>query len=120
MGPLTPIPFRCFVDGSTAEVEQLEPGIRRQILGQGPDLMLCRVWFDTGTAGAVHSHPHSQSTFVESGRFQITIDGVTRELAAGDACYVAPYVEHGAACVEAGVLIDAFSPARADFLAPEG
>jgi quercetin dioxygenase-like cupin family protein len=89
------------------------------MLGYGPDLMLCRVWFATDAVGQVHSHPHSQSSYVESGVFRVTIDGQARELVAGDAFYVAPHLDHGAECLEAGTLIEAFSPARADFLAGE-
>ena len=109
----------AFSHAAHGDVEQLEPGIRRQLLGYGPDLMLCRIWFDEGAVGQIHSHPHSQSSYVESGRFRVTIDGEQRELAAGDAFYVAPHLDHGALCLETGVLIDAFSPARADFLERE-
>jgi quercetin dioxygenase-like cupin family protein len=109
----------AFVQAAQVEVEQLEPGIRRQILGFGPDLMACRIWFEAGAVGQVHAHPHSQSSYVESGRFGVVIDGEARELGPGDAYYVAPNLEHGATCLEAGVLIDTFSPARADFLTQE-
>lgn len=109
-----------FCRAAEGEIEQLEPGIRRRILAYGPDLMLCRVWFDKGAVGRVHSHPHSQSTVIESGRFLVTIDGEEQELGAGDAFYVAPHLDHGSLCLEAGALIDAFSPMRADFLATDG
>jgi quercetin dioxygenase-like cupin family protein len=35
---------------------------------------------------------------------------------AGDCVYIPPDVDHGAVCVEAGVLLDMFSPIREDFL----
>lgn len=105
-----------FSQAANRAIEQLEPEIRRQILGYGPDLMLCRVWFEEGAVGQVHFHPHSQSSYVESGRFRVLVDGDERELEAGDAYYVAPLLKHGAVCLEAGVLLDSFSPARADFL----
>lgn len=105
-----------FIMAHSVSVESLEPGIRRQILGYGPDLMVCRVSFEAGAAGQVHSHVHSQSTVVESGRFRVSIDGQEQDLGAGDAFFVVPHAEHGAVCLEAGVLIDTFSPARKDFL----
>jgi quercetin dioxygenase-like cupin family protein len=37
-------------------------------------------------------------------------------LEAGDGYYVAPDELHGCVCLEAGILIDTFSPMRADFL----
>lgn len=110
----------AFTPAAEAAIEQVDPGIRRQILGHGPDLMVCRVWFEQGAIGQVHSHPHSQSSYVESGRFRVTIDGEERELEPGDGFYVAPFLDHGAVCVEAGCLLDTFNPARADFLGEEG
>ena len=46
----------------------------------------------------------------------MTIDGVTKRIQTGDGYYVAPGLEHGIVCVEAGMLVDVFSPHREDFL----
>ncbi|AKM07801.1 cupin domain-containing protein [Pelagerythrobacter marensis] len=110
----------AFTRAAEERIDEVDPGIRRQMLGYGPDLMVCRVWFEEGAIGHIHSHPHSQSSYVESGRFRVTIDGDERELEAGDAFYVAPFLDHGALCLEAGCLLDTFNPARADFLGEEG
>ena len=109
-----------FVRAEDVEREDLGDGISRQILGYGPDLMVVRVWFAKGSVGSVHSHPHSQSTYVESGKFEVLIDGEKRVLEAGDGFYIAPHLDHGAVCLEEGVLIDTFSPVREDFLSAEG
>ena len=109
----------AMVEAKDVEIENVDPGIKRQILGYGPDLMLVRVWFEKGAIGQRHDHHHSQSSYVESGRFLVHIDGEDRELKAGDSFYVAPHLTHGAVCLEAGVLIDTFSPARKDFLEGE-
>ena len=106
----------AFVRSADVPIEQVDPGIRRQMLGYGSDLMICRVWFEKGAVGQIHDHPHSQSSYVESGRFLVTIDDTECELSAGDSFYVAPHLDHGAVCLEAGVLLDTFSPAREDFL----
>ena len=105
-----------FVHADKVPKEDLGGGISRQILGYGTEIMVVRVWFEAGSFGDVHSHPHSQSTYVESGRFEVFIDGEKRELKAGDSYYIAPDLDHGAVCLEAGVLIDTFSPVREDFL----
>ena len=109
-----------FVDSARVEKEDLGGGISRQMLGYGPDLMLVRVWFAEGAVGDVHAHPHSQSSYVESGRFEVFIDGERRILGSGDSFYVAPHLDHGAVCLEAGVLLVPFSPAREDFLPAGG
>jgi quercetin dioxygenase-like cupin family protein len=53
---------------------------------------------------------------VESGAFEVTIGGTPRRLAAGDSYLVAADVRHGAVCLEAGVLVDVFTPKRDDFV----
>jgi len=102
----------------TAEVpwESVGEGVRRQILGHGPDLMMVRVEFRRGAVGAVHHHPHRQVTYVAAGRFEASVDGATRLLEAGDCFYVAADRPHGVVALDDGTLIDVFTPARADFL----
>ena len=53
---------------------------------------------------------------MESGMFEVQINGEKKALRAGDAFYIPPNVMHGAVCLEAGVLIDVFSPMREDFI----
>lgn len=108
-----------FVISNDSPKDDLGEGITRQILGYGPEIMIVRVWFEKGAVGQVHSHRHSQSTYVESGSFEVFIDGHKQVLGAGDSFYIAPHLDHGAVCLEQGVLIDTFSPVREDFL-PEG
>lgn len=105
-----------FVHGRNAEAVEVDPGVRRQILGYNDGLMTCRVWFETGARGAPHAHPHTQITYVEKGRFLFLVGSETREVIAGDCVQIPSGAVHGAECLEAGILLDNFSPARADFL----
>ena len=92
------------------------PGIKRQIMGYDGQLMMVKVVFEEGAVGTMHEHYHSQATYVASGKFELTIGDEKRILEAGDGYYVAPDELHGCVCLEAGILIDTFSPMRADFL----
>ena len=92
------------------------PGIRRKVLCYDDGIMLVRFAFEAGAVGAEHSHPHKQCSIIESGAFDVTIAGRTQRLKAGDSYLVAPDLLHGAVAIEAGVIVDVFSPARADFL----
>jgi quercetin dioxygenase-like cupin family protein len=107
-----------FIRGFDAGWEDTAPGIRRQILGYGPDLMMVRVDFDAGAEGSVHQHPHRQVTYVATGRFEVTINEETRKLGPGDCFYVGADLTHGVRAIDAGTLIDVFTPARTDFLSP--
>lgn len=91
-------------------------GVRRQIMGYDNQIMLVKVEFQKGTVGSEHSHFHTQSTYVVSGVFEFTINGVTKSVSEGDGLYIAPDTLHSTKCIESGVLIDAFSPMREDFL----
>ena len=51
-----------------------------------------------------------------SGKFELNIGGEVKVLGAGDGYYVAPDQLHGCVCLEEGILIDTFSPHRADFI----
>lgn len=91
-------------------------GVTRQIMGYNDNLMMVKVKFEKGAAGTPHTHPHTQTTYVASGVFEFTTDGETRIVRAGDGVYMKPGAEHGCVCLEAGILIDTFSPIRQDFL----
>lgn len=96
--------------------EYPDKGISRQIMAYNNDLMQVKVKFETGAVGTPHTHPHTQATYVVSGSFEFTTDGETQIVNAGDGVYIKPGVLHGCKCLEAGVLVDTFSPARKDFL----
>ena len=110
----------AFVRRADTPWETVGAGVRRQVLGHGPDLMLVAVEFEAGAVGALHSHPHRQVTYVAAGSFAVTVDGVERVLGPGDCFYVAADLVHGVVAREAGTLIDVFTPAREDFLQPRG
>ena len=91
-------------------------GVVRQILGYNDNIMMVKVSFKKGQVGAMHSHPHTQVTYVASGAFEFTVGDVTKIVRAGDALYKQPNIEHGCVCLEDGVLIDCFNPMRDTFL----
>ena len=94
-----------------------DAGIRRQVLSDSAELMVVAFRFDVaGAEGKLHNHPHVQSTYVESGRFRFEIDGEAFEVGPGDSFVIPSNAVHGCVCLEAGTLIDTFTPRRDDFL----
>lgn len=94
-----------------------DPGIRRQVLSETPELMVVAFRFrEKDAEGRLHSHAHVQSTYVESGRFRFSIDGETFEVGPGDSFVIPSSAVHGCVCLEPGTLIDTFTPRRDDFL----
>ena len=102
--------------GADISWEPAGEGVTRQIMGYNNNLMIVKVAFEKGGIGTAHQHPHSQASYVASGKFELTISGEKKILEAGDGYYVAPNEVHGCVCLEAGVLIDTFAPYREDFL----
>jgi len=114
------IATKVFIENREVPWEHTAPGMKRKIMAYDESLMVVRVAFEKGAVGTVHSHRHVQISHVESGSFEVQISGEKKVLNPGDVFYVPPHAEHGAVCLEAGVLIDIFSPMREDFIQQPG
>lgn len=91
--------------------------VTRQVLADHPELMVVAFSFGAeGAEGALHNHPHVQSTYVKSGRFRFTVGDDVREVGPGDSFVIDSQIVHGCICLEPGMLIDCFTPRRDDFL----
>ena len=105
-----------FVKNSEISLTELGGGVSRKILAYDESLMSVEVRFEKGAVGAVHTHPHVQISYVLEGRFEAVIDGESRIIEKGDTYITPPNAPHGVVCLEAGALLDIFTPMRADFL----
>ena len=50
-------------------------GTARRILSHNESLMAVEVSFETGSEGALHTHPHTQMSYVLSGSFRYSVEG---------------------------------------------
>ena len=87
-----------------APLQDLGGGVSRRVHGAA------------GGVGSVHTHPHCQNTYVQSGRFRFTVDGEAVEVGPGDTLAFPSGIPHGTLCLEAGTLLDIFTPMREDFV----
>ena len=108
-----------WVPHGDAVPEGMAPGVTRRILAHTDGLMCVENQFEAGAVGTLHSHPHTQITYVLSGVFAFTIDGETRTVRQGDTLLKEDGVEHGCTCLESGALLDIFNPMREDFVPPQ-
>lgn len=108
-----------FIFGDKAEFIQINEDTRRQILGYNDEIMMVKIEFKTGSIGSIHSHIHSQTTYVVSGVFEFQIGEKVVVVKTGDGLFMEPNVLHGMKCIEEGILIDTFAPVRQDFLSIE-
>jgi quercetin dioxygenase-like cupin family protein len=98
------------------EAETTAPGAARKVLAFCDEAMCVENHFEEGAIGAMHSHPHTQITYVAEGRFRFTIGDTEHEVKKGDALLKQNAVVHGCVCLEKGVLVDFFTPMREEFV----
>lgn len=92
------------------------PGVQRKILAYTDELMIVENHYEKGAVGSLHSHPHTQITYVVEGEFVFEIDGVKKIVKKGDSMLKKDGIEHGCVCLKEGVLLDIFNPMRDDFV----
>ena len=92
-------------------------GNRRRVLVHTDELMIVEFAFEKDGIGAPHSHPHVQASYVVEGKFEVMVAGETAVLSAGDSFIVPSNAVHGVKALQAGRLVDSFTPSRTDFLA---
>ena len=107
---------KLFFYNNNIEWKNLGDGLKRKIFGHDDNIMMVKIHFEKGSIGYEHSHVHSQTTYVQSGVFDVTIDGNTQTLKEGDSFFVPSNLKHGVVNIEEGILVDVFSPRRDDFL----
>ena len=105
-----------FTKNSDVALTDLGGGVSRKILSYNESLMSVEVRFEKGAIGSMHTHPHVQISYVLDGKFEATIGGETKIITKGDTYITEPDVPHGVVCLEAGALLDIFTPMRKDFV----
>jgi quercetin dioxygenase-like cupin family protein len=107
---------QSFIEAEAIPWEQVDKGVERKIIGYDEQVMMVCVRFKKDAVGSLHHHMHRQISYVQTGSFEVTIDGNKKVLKQGDCFFVAPDLVHGVVALEDGVLVDVFAPARMDFL----
>ena len=105
-----------FVKNDDVKLTELGGGVSRKILAYDDNMMSVEVRFEKGAIGSMHTHPHVQISYVLEGSFEATIGDEKKIIKKGDTYITEPDVPHGVVCLEAGTLLDIFTPKRADFL----
>jgi len=96
--------------------EDLGQGVKRRVLSYATELMMVEVIFEEGALGALHSHPHSQISYVQEGELEVYLGESIVVLKKGDTFYVEPHLVHGVKALAPSTLVDVFTPQREDFL----
>ena len=90
-------------------------GIEFLVLAVGKDSMVTKMQYRPGESVPLHAHPNEQSGYVVSGRYQLRYLSYDQELGTGDSYSIPADVEHSLEVIEAGEVIDFFTPPREDY-----
>ena len=106
-----------FADGAIP-LDILEQGrVSRKVRAHGEKTMIVEVFFEMGSEGAAHEHPHEQLSYCLEGEFEFSVGTTTHRMNPGDSILIPGGSRHGVKCLAKGRLLDVFSPPREDFLA---
>lgn len=76
---------------------------------------MAQVWFKRGALVARHAHDSEQMTYVLDGALRFTVDGEDLVARAGEVVLIPSGVPHQIEVLEDALVIDTFSPGRADW-----
>lgn len=104
-------------------VVKKENAVSRQFLGVdfvvlsiGKDTMVTKMLYKSTDNVPVHQHPNEQSGYVISGKYKLKFDGQEFLLSEGDTYSIPANIEHSIEILQAGEVVDVFSPIRQDYL----
>ena len=105
-------------NGDNPWVEMVE-GVRRRTTVSGPAMSQMVVTLEAGRHLPEHRHAQEQVVHVVRGRLRVHVGGVPQEVGAGESLYLAGDVMHSVDVLEEALVVDTFSPPRADLLAQD-
>lgn len=91
-------------------------GVDFVVLSIGKDTMVTKMLYKSTDKVPFHKHPNEQSGYVISGIYKLKFGGEEYLLIEGDTYSIPADVEHSIEIIEAGEVIDVFSPIRPDYL----
>ncbi len=104
-----------FVTPKDASQIEMAVGIHRRTMATTDEAMICEFFLERGASIAPHSHMNDQLGYIIFGRMEFTIGGEVRVLQPGDSYAVPGGIIHSARAITDSLVIDSFSPPRADY-----
>jgi quercetin dioxygenase-like cupin family protein len=99
---------------ANAPARELFPGYRARLV-HSDRMTFSYVDVDAGASFAEHDHPHEQVIHLLEGDFEVTVDGETHLMKAGEVAIVPPHARHRGTAITKCRILDAFAPARDDY-----
>lgn len=97
-------------------VKKVFKGVSLDSLAMGEKSQVTKMNYVVGNFASPHQHPNEQSGYVISGRYELTIGNEKYELSSGDSYSIPGNQVHSFKVIEAGEVVDIFTPPRKDYL----
>ena len=91
-------------------------GVDFELLSKGQKSMITKMNYKTGDKVPFHNHPNEQAGYVISGKIRIQFADNDQILTAGDSYVIPENTNHCINVIEAGEVIDVFTPPREDYI----
>lgn len=91
-------------------------GVNFDVLAVGEKSMVTKMNYKIGDSVPMHNHPNEQNGYVISGKYKIQYRTYNEILVSGDSYSIPANAEHSLEVIEAGEVIDVFTPIRQDYL----
>jgi unsaturated pyranuronate lyase len=97
------------------EEREIMPGFKGRFVHS--ETMTFAFWhIEKGSLLQEHSHPHEQVAIVQTGSFELTINGSTDVYSKGKIAIIPPNTIHSGRAITECSILDIFSPRREDFM----
>ncbi|MCD8049623.1 MAG: cupin domain-containing protein [Clostridia bacterium] len=97
-------------------VKKVFKGVLLDSLAYGEKSQVTKMNYVVGNFASPHTHPHEQSGYVISGKYELVVDDEKYELTAGDSYSIPGNRTHSFRVLEAGEVVDVFTPPREDYM----
>lgn len=91
-------------------------GVDFEVLAIGEKSMVTKMLYKITDNVPTHSHPNEQNGYVISGKYRLKFQDFDEILESGDSYSIPANVEHSLQILEAGEVVDVFTPIREDYL----
>lgn len=91
-------------------------GVDFVLLSCGEKSMVTKMLYKTTDRVPMHAHPNEQSGYIVSGKYRLKFNEYDEILESGDAYTIPANVQHTLEILEAGEVVDVFTPPREDYM----
>lgn len=91
-------------------------GVDFIVLSHGEKSMVTKMLYKPTDNVPMHAHPNEQSGYIVSGKYRLKFEQYDQLMEAGDSYTIPANVPHSFEIIEAGEVVDVFTPPREDYL----